>query len=316
MPSWTRGYALPAVTEARDPLGRGVADRIFAARHESLGRQALRRFLRHRLAIAGSVILGAIVLAAILAPLAAPQDPTRVDLSAVRQPPGAQHWFGADQSGRDVWSRVVHGTRTSLVVGFGAVSVYVLIGTTLGLVAGYLGGIVDQLVMRFTDSVLSIPTLLIVIVFVSVVGPSLLSVIAVIGLLGWPPTARLVRGQLLTLRELEFVTSARVVGASDARIVLHHLLPNVLGPLTVVFTFGVANAILLEASLSFLGLGVRPPTPSLGVMIQEARSPSVLFEMPWLWLTPGAAIALTVLAVNLVGDGLRDALDPRVARRA
>lgn len=282
----------------------------------SLRRQVLRRFLRHRLAIGGSAILIAVVAAAILAPLVAPQDPTRIDLAAVREPPSLRHWFGADLSGRDVWSRVVYGTRTSLVVGFGAVSLYVLIGTVLGLFAGHLGGIVDQVLMRFTDSVLSIPTLLIVIVFVSVVGPSLLSVIAVIGLLGWPPTARLVRGQLLTLRELEFVTSARAVGATDARIVLHHLLPNVLGPLTVVFTFGVANAILLEAALSFLGLGVRPPTPSLGVMIQEARSPSVLFEMPWLWLTPGTAIALTVLAVNLVGDGLRDALDPRASRRA
>ncbi len=279
-------------------------------------RQALRRFLRHRLAIAGTMILASIVVAAVLAPLVAPQDPTRIDLAAVREPPSLRHWFGADLSGRDVWSRVVYGTRTSLVVGFGAVSVYVVIGTVLGLLAGYLGGIVDQVLMRFTDSVLSIPTLLIVIVFVSVVGPSLFSVITVIGLLGWPATARLVRGQLLILRELEFVVGARVVGATDLRIVLHHMLPNVLGPLTVVFTFGVASAILLEAALSFLGLGVPPPTPSLGVMIQEARSPSVLFELPWLWLTPGAAIALTVLAVNLMGDGLRDALDPRAARRA
>ncbi len=300
---------------SRDAEAR-PAVRVAVARHDSPARQVLRRFLRHRLAIAGTAILALILLGALLAPIVAPQDPNRIDLAAVRQPPGAQHWFGADLSGRDVWSRVVYGSRTSLVVGFGAVGLYVVIGTILGLLAGYLGGFVDQVIMRFTDSVLSIPTLLIVIVFVSVVGPSLSSVIAVIGLLGWPATARLVRGQLLSLRELEFVVSARVVGASDARIVLHHLLPNVLGPLTVVFTFGVANAILLEAGLSFLGLGVRPPTPSLGVMIQEARSPSVLFQMPWLWLTPGSAIALTVLAVNLVGDGLRDALDPRAARRA
>jgi peptide/nickel transport system permease protein len=177
------------------------------------------------------------------------------------------------------------------------------------------GGVVDQVIMRITDTVMSIPTLLLVIVFVSIVGPSLQSVIAVIGLLGWPITTRLIRGQLLALREAEFVTAARVVGVSDRSIALRHLLPNVLGPLTVVATFGVAQAILLEASLSFLGLGVRPPTSSLGEMINEARAPSTLQGLPWIWLPAGIAIALIVLAVNFVGDGLRDALDPRSARR-
>jgi peptide/nickel transport system permease protein len=202
-----------------------------------------------------------------------------------------------------------------LIVGCGAVAVYLAIGAVVGAVAGYLGGTFDQVLMRVTDIVLSVPVLLLVIVFVSVVGPSLGSVIVVIGLLGWPATARIVRGQFLSLRESEFVAAARVVGARDRDIVIRHLLPNIIGPLSVLATFGVATAILLEASLSFLGLGVQPPTASLGVMINEARAPSVLHGLPWLWLPPGILIAVTVVAVNFVGDGLRDALDPRSARR-
>jgi peptide/nickel transport system permease protein len=205
----------------------------------------------------------------------------------------------------------VYGTRTSLIVGFGAVALYMVIGTVLGLIAGFFGGIPDLIVMRLTEAVLSIPTLLLAIVFVSLVGPSLGSVVAVIGFLGWPATTRIVRGQLLSLREAEFITAVRVVGVRDSGIVVRHLLPNVLSPLTVVATFGVANAILLEAALSFLGLGVRPPTPSLGQMINAAQSPTVLRDLPWIWVPAGLVIALTVLAVNFVGDGLRDALDPR-----
>ena len=292
----------------------GGAGAPAVARHESLTRIAVRRFLRHRLAIVGSVILGVIVLVAALAPVFASADPALIDLRLVRAPPGPGHPLGGDVSGRDAWSRLVYGARTSLIVGFGAVGLYVAIGTVLGVVAGYLGGAADQLIMRFTDTVLSIPTLLLVIVFVSIVGPSLGSVIAVIGLLGWPATCRLVRGQLLTLREAEFITAARVVGVSDRRIVATHLVPNILGQLTVVATFGVASAILLEASLSFLGLGVKPPTSSLGEMINAARSPTILQNFVNLWLPPGLVIALTVLAVNFVGDGLRDALDPRSAR--
>ena len=170
--------------------------------------------------------------------------------------------------------------------------------------------------MRATDTLLSIPILLLIIVFIAVVGPGLTSVIVVIALLGWPPTTRLVRAQLLSLREAEFVTAVRVVGVGNLGIVLRHLLPNIFGPLTVVATFGVAQAILLEASLSFLGLGVRPPVPSLGEIINAARAPSTLQGLPWVWLPPGIVIALLVLAVNFIGDGLRDALDPRSTRRA
>ena len=245
-------------------------------------------------------------------------DPYFADFLSQRPPapPSTLHLLGTDTSGRDVLARVVLGARTSLIVGFGAVAVYLAIGTLIGVFAGYLGGWLDQLLMRLTDTVLSIPTLLLVIIFVSVVGPSLVSVITVIGLLGWPRVARLVRGQLLQLRDAEFVTAVRVLGVGDSDIVRRHLLPNLIGPLTVVATFGIAEAILLEAALSFLGLGVQAPEPSLGNMIIEARAPSVLKAAPWFWLPPGLLIGLLVLGVNFVGDGIRDALDPRAQRRA
>ena len=258
-------------------------------------------------------MLVAIVIIAIVGPFLA-QDPNAIDLRLIDAPPSPEHLLGGDRSGRDVLARVLHGARTSLLVGFGAVAVYIAIGVAIGAIAGYMGGVLDHGLMRVTDIVLSVPVLLLVIVFVSVVGPSLFSVVVVIGLLGWPGTARIVRGQLLSLREMEFVSAARVLGLRDRDIILGHLLPNIVGPLTVLATFGVAGAILLEASLSFLGLGVQAPTPSLGIMINEARAPSVLNGLPWLWLPPGILIALVVVSVNFVGDGLRDALDPRLRR--
>jgi len=296
-------------------LAETAAPQIVTGEHESLARQAVRRFLRHRLAIIGLVILVAIFAVAIFLPIVARLDPTRTDYGAIRQPPGAEHILGADLSGRDVLARLVHGTRISLIVGFGAVSLYIVIGTALGMVAGFGGGLSDQLIMRATDTLMAIPLILLCIVFIAVVGPGLFSVIAVIGLLGWPQTTRLVRGQLLALREAEFITASRVLGVRDADIVVRHLLPNIFGPLTVVATFGVAQAILLEASLSFLGLGVRPPDPSLGEMVNAARAPSTMQGLPWVWLPPGIVIALLVLAVNFIGDGVRDALDPRSTRR-
>ena len=283
--------------------------------HESLARITVRRFLRHRLAVIGTVVLTVIVLMAVLADVVS-SKPYFTDVTAIRQPPSAEHILGTDRSGRDVWARLVHGARTSLIVGLGAVSIYVTIGMILGGIAGLAGGIVDQLIMRATDTLMSIPTLLLVIVFVAAVGPSLASVVAVIGLLGWPGACRLVRGQLLSLREAEFITAARVVGVSNSQILTRHLIPNIVGSLTVLATFGVASAIILEAGLSFLGLGVKIPIPSWGEMINAAQSPTVLIDTPWLWISPGVAIALTVLAVNFIGDGLRDALDPRALRRA
>jgi peptide/nickel transport system permease protein len=292
-----------------------VAVQVVSAEHLSLGRQALNRFLRHRLAIIGTFMLAVIVLMALSAEVVS-SKPFYTDVTAISQPPNALHLLGTDRSGRDVWARLVHGARTSLLVGLGAVSIYVTIGTILGGLAGLLGGVVDQVIMRATDTLMSIPTLLLVIVFVSAVGPSLGSVVTVIGLLGWPGACRLVRGQLLSLREAEFVTAARVVGVGNLEILTRHLIPNIVSSLAVLATFGVASAIILEAGLSFLGLGVKIPTPSWGEMINAAQSPSVLIDTPWLWIAPGVAIALTVLSVNFIGDGLRDALDPRATRRA
>jgi len=292
------------------------AGQVVIAEHISPTRAALQRFRRHRLAVAGLVVVIVIIAMAIAAPLLTPWDPNRIDFATgSRQPPSALHPLGTDVAGRDVWSRVLYGGRTSVMVGFGAVAIYLVIGVLLGLLAGFHGGRTDQLIMRFTDTILSIPPLLLIIVFVSVVGPSIASVIAVIALLGWPVTCRLVRGQLLVLRESEFITAARVVGVPNPEILFRHMLPNVLGPLTVVATFGVATAVLLEASLSFLGLGVRPPEASWGNLITEATSPAVLNGMWWQWVPAAVAITLMVLAVNFVGDGLRDAIDPRTVKR-
>lgn len=272
--------------------------------------RVFRRFRKHRLAMVGSVVMVIILLLTVAAPLVTLHDPLYAELTALRQAPSANHWLGTDLIGRDVWSRIVYGSRISLAVGLGAVTIYVLIGTLLGALSGYFGGIIDGVIMRITETFLTLPSLLLVIVFVSVVGPSVATVMIVIGLLGWPQTVRIVRGQFLALRQEEYVVAARMIGASTGRIILRHMLPNVVGALTVVATFGVATAIILEASLGFLGLGVQPPTPSWGGMLNEARSPTVLAGLQWLWLSPGLAIAVTVLAVNFIGDGLIDAFDP------
>ena len=293
-----------------------VPPQVALAADESLLRQTGRRFLRHRLAVLGLLMLGTIVVLAVVAPFFL-QDPNYSDFLKEKPPapPSASHLLGTDLSGRDVLSRVSHGARVSLIVGFGAVAVYLFLGTMIGLLAGFFGGAIDQILMRLTDTILSIPLLLLVIIFVAVAGPSLISLIVVIGLLGWPNVARIVRGQVLTFREAEFIMAARVIGVDDARIILRHLFPNLIGTLTVVATLGIASAIILEASLSFLGLGVQAPTPSLGNMIIEARQPAVLRAAPWLWLPPGILIAALVLSVNFIGDGLRDAFDPRSQRR-
>lgn len=293
-------------------VGGQVAERA----HDTLLRLAWRRFRRHRLALLGLVILVFFVIIAVLAPWIAPYDPTKLDLRSIRQAPSAAHLMGTDPVGYDVFSRFVWGARTSLIVGFGAVTISVAIGTTLGVLAGFYGGWVDLVIGRIIDTLMSLPELLLVAVFVSVVGPSLESVVFVIALLTWPRIARLVRGQYLVLREAEFVISSRVVGATDRAIILRHLLPNVMGPLSVAATYYVALAILLEAALSFLGLGVRPPAPSWGNMVNLATNINTLQNLPWVWVPPALAIALIVLAINFVGDGLRDALDPRATRRA
>lgn len=274
-------------------------------------RRALRRFLRHRLAVAGSIVLLIVALTAIAAPIVGRYDPTELDLRAREQGPSTEHWLGTDRTGRDVWSRTIHAGRVSLSVGLVAVSISTILGTTLGVLSGYYGGLVDSIIMRFTDVVMTFPAILIILVLVAIVGPSLLNTMLIIGFLNWPRAARIVRSVVLSAREEQYVEAARCIGASNSRIILSHILPNAVAPLTVFVSFGVAAAILLEAGLSFLGLGVQPPTPSWGNMLNAARSVTVMESMPWLWLSPGFMIVICVLAINFVGDGLRDALDPR-----
>jgi peptide/nickel transport system permease protein len=290
-----------AQTQSWTPIGQ-----------ESMSRRILHRFLRHHLAVFGSLVVVLLIFVAILAPLIAKQDPYYQDYSSLKVAPSPAHILGTDALGRDVWARLVYATRVSLSVGLVAVLIYTIIGTVLGAVAGYYGGAVDTIIMRITDVVMCFPLLIIIITVVALIGPSLYNIMAVIGLIAWPSICRLVRGQFLSLREQEFITAARCLGVPSGRIIWRHLLPNCVGPITVAATFGMAGAVLTEASLSFLGLGVPPPQSSWGQMLNEAQKLSILEGMPWLWVPPGAMIALTVLCVNFVGDGLRDALDPRM----
>jgi peptide/nickel transport system permease protein len=272
------------------------------------------RFRRHRVAVVGAIILLLLTAASVGAPILTPIDPNKVDISAYRQGPQAGHLLGTDSSGRDVLSRLLYAGRISLSVGLVAVAIYTAIGVVLGSFSGFYGGNVDGIIMRLADIVLSFPSLILIITVVSVLGPSIYNIMLVIGLLGWPPIARIVRGLFLSLREREFVLASRTIGVPNSRIIFRHILPNAIAPVIVAATFGMANAILLEAGLSFLGLGVQPPTASWGNMLTDAQSLTVLESMPWLWVPPGTMIALAVLSINFIGDGLRDALDPYLVR--
>lgn len=276
---------------------------------ESYFRLVLNRFLKHKLAVVGLVLFSLIVLMAIFAPVLAPHDPYEVGTSYEK--PSSEHLLGTDQSGRDVLSRIIYSSRVSLTVGVGAVLVFVVIGTLLGAVAGYFGGWIDMVVMRMTDVFMSFPYLMVILVLVSIMGPGLFNIVFVLGALGWPPIARLVRGSILSVKEMDFVQSGIALGFSTPRILFNHILPNVLAPILVNATFGIASAIITEASLSFLGMGVQPPTASWGNMLTEAQSITVLSTQPWLWIPAGMLIVIAVLSVNFMGDGLRDALDPR-----
>jgi peptide/nickel transport system permease protein len=247
-----------------------------------------------------------------LAPVVAPIPLEKIDLRAVRQPPSATHILGTDLIGRDVFSRLVYGGRVSLAVGLIAVLIFMTIGTTLGGLAGYYGGKVDAIIMRVTDTVMAFPVLVILISIVAIIGPGLQNVMFAIGLISWTSVARLVRSQVLSIRTTDFVLSAKASGVPEGRILTNHIFPSIVGPITVAGSFGIAGAILSEASLSFLGIGVQVPTPSWGNMLNEAQSIQIIESYPWLWLPPGVMISLCVLAINFIGDGLRDALDPRM----
>ena len=262
----------------------------------------------------GGGVVAVLVLLALAAPLVARQDPVRIDLINQLRPPSADHWLGTDIQGRDVWSRLVFGARISLSVGIVSQGIALALGLTLGLIAGYYGRWVDELVMRLADVTLAFPTLLLLIAMVAALQPSLAVVFATIGVVGWAAMARLVRGQVLVVRQLEYVQASRALGGRDVRIILLHVLPAVLAPVIIAGTLGVAGAIIAESSLSFLGLGVQPPTPSWGAMIADGRDLSQLRHAPWTSLFPGLAIGAAVLGFNLLGDALRDALDPRSVR--
>jgi peptide/nickel transport system permease protein len=274
-----------------------------------------RRFLRHRLAVISAVILILLCIIAIGAPVFARYDPFDIDARNIRQSPTAAHLLGTDEVGRDVWSRLIWGGRVSLSVGLVAAGISVTIGTLLGLLSGFSGGKVDFWLMRLTDVVMTIPTLIIMMTLAAVLGASIWNVMVVIGIFGWTGIARLVRGETLSLRERDFVMASRCLGASGRRIMFRHILPNVTAPIVVAGTFAIAGAILAEAGLSFLGVGVRIPTPTWGNMLTKAQQISVLESMPWLWLPPGLLITLVVLSINFLGDALRDALDPRLLNR-
>ncbi len=299
------GYAMVSV-----PLER-------AAQQEPLRRRKHKQFIANlfgvRLVGAGVVLLGIVVVCALFANVIAPYDPTAQDYSAVAQGPSAQHLLGTDDLGRDVLSRIVYGSRVSLQVGAIAVSIAVLLGGTLGLLAGYVGGVTDDVIMRFVDAVQAFPGLILALALAAALGPGVGNVMIAVGFISAPAMARLTRGQTLSVREREFVAAAKVMGAPPRTIIARHVWPNVTAPIIVQATLLVATAIVTEASLSFLGVGVQPPTPSWGSML---RTGSQYLEVaPWIALAPGVAIFLTVLAFNVLGDGLRTVLDPRLSSR-
>jgi peptide/nickel transport system permease protein len=270
-----------------------------------------RNLRRNPLALAGMAAVTLLFVVAVTAPWLAPFDPAEFDRSRILASPSLRHWLGTDALGRDVFSRLVFGSRVSLAVGFVSVGISIVIGAVLGALAGYFGGAVDSAVMRLVDLMLCFPSMFLILAVIAFVGPGIWNVMAVIGLTGWMGVCRLVRAEFLTLRERDYVAAARALGAGPLRIIFRHLLPNAMAPVLVAAVLGVAGAILTESALSFLGLGVQPPTPSWGNILADGRAN---IDIAW-WLSvfPGLAIMVTMLGYNLFGEGLRDALDPRLS---
>ena len=267
-------------------------------------------FLRRRIVAVGLVIIVILIIMAVFAPWIAPYDPLKQDLKNVRAAPSREHPLGTDTLGRDVLSRIIYGSRSSLAVGIFAVGMAALIGMTLGLIAGYFGGIFHSVIMRFIDAMMAIPMMLLALTIAALLGSGLTNIVIALGIAMIPPYARLMCGQALSIKERDYVAFARAIGASDMRTMFHHVAPNCFPPLIVLMTMMIGGAILAEAGLSFLGVGLRPPTPSWGAMVSEGYR--YLLTSPWLSISPGVAIMFTVFAFNMVGDGLRDALDPRL----
>ncbi|MGY2897000.1 ABC transporter permease [Deinococcus sp. UYEF24] len=278
-----------------------------AARRERS--KTFRRFTANRLGVIGLFVVVALTIVALLAPYIAPFDPAKQNFSALLQPANSAHWLGTDELGRDTLTRVMYGARISLSAGLVSVALALLIGTLLGLVSGFVGGWLDELIGRFIDALLAFPFLILAITLAAILGPSLQNTMLAIAIVTVPAFARVTRAQVLAQRELDYVQAAGALGAGSWRTLLRHILPNISGALIVQTSLAIAEAVLAESTLSFLGLGVQPPTPSWGSMLNTARG--YLQTAPWLALAPGVIIFVTVLAFNLLGDGLRDALDPR-----
>jgi peptide/nickel transport system permease protein len=281
-------------------------------KYESIGKKTVKRFSHHKLAVTGLVVLAVIIVLSVFYPLFDQNIAFDMNFQEVSNPPSLSHLMGTDELGRDVLMRVFLGGRVSLTVGFFAVVFSSLIGIVLGSIAGYFGGKADMIIMRITDTVLCFPFLIIAMILVVILGQGLVNSIIAIALLQWTSTARITRGEFLYLKKKQFIEADLSLGIRDRKIIFSHLLPNAISPIIVNATFNMANAIMMEASLSFLGLGVSLPTPSWGNMLQDASSLYKLQTMPWLWIPPGIMIALTVLSINFIGDGMRDALDPKM----
>jgi peptide/nickel transport system permease protein len=277
---------------------------------ESYSRIVLRRFRKNKLAVVGTIIILILFGIALSAPIISRYDPARIDVENILAPPSANHWMGTDETGRDVMSRMIYGARVSMLVGFVAVGIATLIGIVFGAIAGYYGGRVDAVIMRFVDIMLCFPTFFLILAVIAVLEPSLWNIMFIIGITGWMGVARLVRAEFLSLKEQEFVQAALAFGASDLRIIFRHLLPNAMAPVLISATFGIAGAILTESALSFFGLGVQPPTPSWGNILSSGYK--YIDFAHWLSIFPGLGILITALGYNLLGEGLRDALDPRL----
>lgn len=268
------------------------------------------RFFRDRLAVAGLVIVLSFFALSILTPVIAPYDPSAIDVDNILMPPSAQHLFGTDDLGRDVFTRMLYGAGISLKVGFVAVGIATIIGVLLGSIAGYYGGVIDLIIMRFVDIMLCFPSFFLILAVIAFLEPSIFNIMAVIGLTSWMGITRLVRAEFLSLKERDFVLAVKAMGAKSPRIIFLHILPNAMAPVLVAATLGVASAVLVESALSFLGIGVQPPTPSWGNILTLGQS--TLGVAWWLSLFPGMAILITVLGYNLLGEGIRDAIDPRL----
>jgi peptide/nickel transport system permease protein len=300
------------MTDAVAPAPAGFLRAVSA--EKGFWRRSWERYRRNRLALAALCFLLLLTGGAMAAPLIAPFDPEAISLSPdkILQPPSSEHLFGTDELGRDSFSRALYGTRISLAVGFLATLVAITIGVLVGASAGIAGGWLDSLLMRAVDVLLSVPLFFLIMISQIILSPNIYTVMVIIGLASWMDVARLTRGEFLNLRSAEFVTSARVIGLAQLRIAWRHILPNASGPIIVAATLRVAEAIILESTLSFIGLGIQPPQASLGSMLQKGLTR--LQDAPWMVWFPGMLIALTVLAFNFVGDGIRDALDPKQTR--